>query len=235
MLPGFWPEKGSQRMAGFHVFLYKVSKGAAPPYTTELCITAAAARVDCVPCSCYMAYTYPAKLYTGWLRLQGLFITVLPTCVTVLHPAPAFIGVSATCSSGAARREAPGSVLARLQTPSDWHHSNTLCGAPQLLDGWRSHGDMAFEGGACAVRSLACGMESLAPPSQSSMSRALWFPKGLHIRPRVVTQAVIVCAVSQLMYEWRHDFAFQRGACGTERLARLQLASCRLYMLPHYV
>lgn len=37
------------------------------------------------------------------------------------------------------------------------------------------------------------------------------------------------------MYEWRHDFAFQRGACGTERLARLQLASCHLYMLPHYV
>lgn len=39
----------------------------------------------------------------------------------------------------------------------------------------------------------------------------------------------------QLMYERRRDFAFQRGACGTERLARLQLAACRLQALPHWV
>ena len=39
----------------------------------------------------------------------------------------------------------------------------------------------------------------------------------------------------QLLYEWRRDFAFQRGACGTAHLARLQLADCRLHTLPHWV
>ncbi|KAK9834333.1 hypothetical protein WJX81_007890 [Elliptochloris bilobata] len=40
---------------------------------------------------------------------------------------------------------------------------------------------------------------------------------------------------AKLLYEWRRDFSFQRGACGTERLAHLQLAACRLQTLPHWV